>query len=211
MRLLLGFVYGLAFSLIIAIAMIFNFYDIPPAFFLRDAASTSNHSPFLGLGSNLGAFCLLIASSIAIFSAFLLKKRQYSKLLLYFGLFSLLLFMDDFFMLHEQGFLIGVDEKIVFAFYGVLFILISRAMIYSNINFDLRNLFAALLFFALSILIDVIQPLWDSPWRIYWEDGFKLMGIVSWTICLIQICYLAVKIYYGTIVTTKSIVGRNIK
>ena len=200
MRLLPSFAYGLAFSFLIAIAIIFNFYDIPPALFLRDAAGTTNRSPFLGLGSNLGAFCLLIASSIAIFSALLLKdKRHFSKLLLWPGLLSLLLFMDDFFMLHEQGFFVGVREQLVFAFYGVLFILISMAMIRSSINFDLRTLLASALFFALSILVDVIQSFWDSPWRIYWEDGFKFIGIVSWTIFLIKTSYLAVETYHGTV------------
>lgn len=199
MRLLPSIAYGLAFSFLIAIAIIFNFYDIPPALLLRDAADTSNRSPFLGLGSNLGAFCLLSASSIAIFSALLLKnKRHFSKLLLWSGLFSLLLFMDDFFMLHEQGFFVGVREEIVFAFYGVLFVSISLAMIRSSINFDLRTLLASALFFTLSILVDVIQSFWDSPWRIYCEDGFKFIGIVSWTIFLIQTSYLAIEIYYGT-------------
>lgn len=199
MRLLLTIIYGLTLFFLIAIAIIFNFYDIPPAFFLRDAADTSNRSPFLGLGSNLGAFCLAIASSIAIFSALLLKKRYLSKLLLWSGLFSLLLFMDDFFMLHEQGFFVGFPEQIVFAFYGILFISISIAMIRSSINSDSRTLLASALFFALSILIDVIQSFWDSPWRIYYEDGFKFVGIVSWTIFLIQTSYLAVETYYGTV------------
>ena len=200
MRLLPSFAYGLALFFLIAIAIIFNVYDIPPALFLRDAADISNRSPFLGFGSNLGAFCLAIASSIPIFSAILLKdKRHFSKLLLWSGLFSLLLFMDDFFMLHEQGFFVGVREEIVFAFYGVLFISISIAIIRSSINFDFRTLLASALFFALSILIDVIQSFWDSPWRIYCEDGFKFMGIVSWTIFLIQTSYLAVETYHGTV------------
>lgn len=200
MRLLPSFAYGLALSFLIAIAIIFNVYDIPPALLLRDAATTSNHSPFLGLGSNLGAFCLATASSIAIFSAILLKdKRHFSKLLLWPGLFSLLLFMDDFFMLHEQGFFVGVREQIVFAFYGVLFISISIAIIGSSINFDFRTLLASAIFFALSILVDAIQSFWDSPWRIYCEDGFKFMGIVSWTIFLIQTSYLAVGTYHGIV------------
>jgi hypothetical protein len=210
MRLLSSLAYGLAFSFLIAIAIVFNVYDIPPALLLRDAAATSNRSPFLGLGSNLGAFCLLSASSIAIFSALLLKdKRHFSKLLLWSGLFSLLLFMDDFFMLHEQSFFVGVREQIIFAFYGVLFISISMAMIRSSINFDFRNLLASALFFTLSILVDVIQSFWDSPWRIYYEDGFKFIGIVSWSIFLIQTAYLAIETYHETVpkVLNRHLVG----
>ncbi|NBD14630.1 MAG: hypothetical protein GVY04_00370 [Cyanobacteria bacterium] len=194
MRLFSVLAYGLALFFLCAVAFVFNSYNIPPALFLRDVAAISGRSPFLGLGSNLGAFALLVTSTVTLFSALLLKDigRSY-KLLLWLGLFSLLLFMDDFFMLHEKKFFIGIQEDYVFVLYSIFFALISMVMFRSSIDFDFRTLLASVIFFALSISIDIVQSFWDSPWRIFLEDGFKFVGIVSWSIFLIQASYLSVR------------------
>jgi len=36
--------------------------------------------------------------------------------------------------------------------------------------------------------VDAFQERWSSPWRILFEDGFKLLGIVSWSSYLIRTC-----------------------
>jgi len=48
-------------------------------------------------------------------------------------------------------------------------------------------LLLAFVFFGLSLVVDLfLQNRWHSPWRIFFEDGFKLLGIVSWSCYLIQ-------------------------
>lgn len=49
-------------------------------------------------------------------------------------------------------------------------------------------LFTGLTFFALSMFADGFQEQWASPWRIVFEDGFTLLGIVSWSSYLIRTC-----------------------
>ena len=93
--------------------------------------------------------------------------------------------LDDFFLLHEKIFPVyfGVPEKIVYIAYFSL--ILGGAVVFKKCIMETEYLIIliALGFFGLSIFTDVIQgriELIIGSWRILFEDGFKLLGIVGW-------------------------------
>jgi hypothetical protein len=117
------------------------------------------------------------------------------------------LLIDDLFQLHENfsTLLFGVKaniaqtnrplqhllETIVFGIYGSLFalyIFYFRKLIYQT---DLLVLILALLFFAISIVIDVLFEGMKGDFIL--EEGFKLLGIISLLTYYIRACYQTIK------------------
>ncbi|MFM7711015.1 MAG: hypothetical protein ACKO5C_08880 [Ferruginibacter sp.] len=152
---------------------------------LRDPAQWSGHSAFSGLLSNLGNFCWLAAVSISFF-VYVQCVHKNNDTLGWACLFSLILFLDDFFLLHDRY----VNQWICYAFYVItgLFLLIR------HIDVILKtNPFAFLMstgLMALSILTDTFQEKlpWDYLVSQILEEGFKFAGSVTW---LYFMCILA--------------------
>jgi hypothetical protein len=96
----------------------------------------------------------------------------------------LFLFHESFFPNH-----LGLSEQKILALYGIIFTiyLIKFRQIISNVKPYL--MFIVIVFFGLSVLIDEVLKNWESIWRIFLEDGFKLLGIVSWSGYLIGTCW----------------------
>ncbi len=93
--------------------------------------------------------------------------------------------LDDFFLLHEKIFPIyfGVPEKIVYL--GYFGLILCGGVVFKKCIMETEYLvlLIALGFFGLSMFTDAIQgriELILGSWRILFEDGFKLLGIVSW-------------------------------
>ena len=110
--------------------------------------------------------------------------------LLWSGLLTSVLLLDDLFLFHESlaPRYLGVSEEAVVLGYGIAtawYLVRFRRILLDR---EIRVLFAALAFFTLAVAIDEFQDAWPSPWRILFEDGFKLLGIVSWSAALIRIC-----------------------
>lgn len=117
------------------------------------------------------------------------------------------LLIDDLFQLHENfsALLFGAEaniaqtnkplqhllETIVFGIYGSLFalyIFYFRKLIYQT---DLLVLILALVFFAISIVIDILFEGMKGDFIL--EEGFKLLGIISLLTYYIRACYQKVK------------------
>ena len=116
------------------------------------------------------------------------------------GLITSVLLLDDFFLLHDALIprYLGLSEKVIFLGYGIVtawYLLRFRHIV---LGAEYAVLFVALVGFALSILIDAFQSRWPSPWRILFEDGFKLLGIVSWSTYLIRTCVRAAQVRADT-------------
>lgn len=106
------------------------------------------------------------------------------KFMLYFGMLTIALMFDDAFQFHEHADeWFGVGEKVVYAGYlGML--LVGLGLYRHEIRkSELRLLASALACLGLSIVVDVFQGRFDAlagPWRILFEDGFKLLGAAGW-------------------------------
>jgi hypothetical protein len=123
------------------------------------------------------------------------------------GYLILWLLLDDLFQLHENfsTLLFGAEanidqinkplqhllEAIVFGIYGSLFALYFfyfRKLIYRT---DILVLLLALAFFSMSIIIDTLFE--SMRGGLVLEEGFKLLGIISFLTYYIRVCYQQVK------------------
>lgn len=136
---------------------------------------------YTGFLSQVGILFWSASAAICMFSAKVLSRHpdnlETKSFLFVSGLLTLVLCLDDVFLLHEQFLLsfFGIPEKVVFIGYAG-FMLLYLVRFYSIIlNTEYILLGMALVFFAVSIVLDFFDP----PIYLF-EDGAKLVGIVSW-------------------------------
>ena len=166
--------------LYIAILFISNFYNIKLSLVVRDLAQTCGYPIGVGMISNIGILLWGAAASICLFSAFTESfNRELSKLLLLGGLFSGLLCIDDFFLLHDRY--IGPDF-LNFTYLAIsILILVRFRRILREIG--LFNLVISILLLGLSIFFDgVIQQIFNQSYELTQliEEFFKFLGIACW-------------------------------
>ncbi len=89
--------------LYLAILYISDQYNIKLSLVVRDLAQTCGYPIGVGMISNIGILLWGAATSICLFTTFSESiNRESAKLLLIGGLFSGLLCIDDFFLLHDR-------------------------------------------------------------------------------------------------------------
>ena len=199
-----------AVILFIIVTLISSYYSIPIEKFTRDPLAITGGHPFLGIISNIG--CILWGSSatICFLSYLLLKTRQESLDTLGFimlgGFISLILLLDDLFMLHEEILpkYLGIGEKYLFLLYGalILFYLVRHRRII--IETEIIYFILAISFFAISILVDRRQESF-LPMHYLFEDGAKFFGIVSWVGYHFSVCFREVQSTTNTLSPNKCI------
>ncbi len=148
---------------------------------LRDPAQQSGASSFLGFLSNIGIWLWISSAAICFFFAFHKRHFKNSKpiaLLFLTGLLSLLLAVDDFFMIHDRY----VDQNICYLVYAIILSTLFIKHYKTIIDIAGFAFLSAGLFLALSIFTDLIQdfiPLGYTKTQIL-EEGFKFLGAASW-------------------------------
>ena len=155
---------------------------MPVSYITRDPAAIANHPVYYGAISNLGV--LLWGSSATacllggIVTNILSEQQERAKFFAAFCGLSVVLCLDDLFMLHEEIFpkSIGISEEAVFLFYAIMFS--SMLLRFRKILLKTKPvLFAAsLLLFALSVSSDIIPAI--GSYTI--EDGSKFVAIFVW-------------------------------
>lgn len=148
---------------------------------IRDTAQITEKSSFLGFLSNIGIW--LWVCSVAICFFVLISKKDllnndHKQLLLFSGILSLVLAVDDFFMIHDRY----VNQNICYFVYGVLALILLLK--YYKIILKIEPVAFILMGFFLmaSIGTDIIQehiPLKYSLTQIF-EEGFKFTGAATW-------------------------------
>ena len=145
-------------------------------------AAIANVHPLTGVVSNVGILLWCATAAICLFSSSLLRQqgaRPEAGFLLWAGLMTTGLLLDDFFMFHEYLAPVHfhLNEKLVHASYfcvTAVYLLRHRHLILET---NYRLLAAALVLFAGSMLVDVADG--EGWWRLV-EDGCKILGISSW-------------------------------
>lgn len=161
----------------------------------RDIMAKGDFPVYFGIFSNIGVFLWIATGSFLLFASFLMYHTKAAKRASYFlffsALFSLMLGLDDFFLLHEKIIprFLGVPEFAVFAFYGIsaLFYFYKfHAFLLNPAKFILAS---SVGFLAFMVLADVSQSilvkyevLEQQGLRSLLEDGSKLLGIINWVI-----------------------------
>lgn len=154
------------------------------SYMTRDPAAITGAEFYLGFLSNLGIMLWAATVAVCLFAAAVLRRwrvQRQSLFLLVSGLFSLVLVLDDAFMLHEDvlPYRLHVPQLAVYAGYVVL---VSGYLVFfarDILRTDYLLLAIALSFLGLSMGMDEFLPFSDLETMI--EDGMKFAGIVFWT------------------------------
>jgi cellulose synthase/poly-beta-1,6-N-acetylglucosamine synthase-like glycosyltransferase len=154
----------------------------------RDPVVVAEVPIWTGFISQIGILLWAAAATVCLFcSTVLTGTPESSRNRLFFlasGALTLLLGLDDAFLLHEEVFpRLGVSEHAVYATYvgAVMFYLVAFRSLIMDSEFLLLGI--ALLGFALSVLSDLIA----GPFL--FEDGVKLLGIVTWLMYFSRTAY----------------------
>lgn len=189
----LGVVYFISFLFLGYILILCRLTDSSISGFMREPATIFHASPFIGFVSNTGILVWTFAAVLCFFSAAMIANKKNLNRMFYFYLFSALittiLLLDDFFMLHELIFPVyfHIPEKLVYLSYMLLILIYLFTQRKIILQTDYLILFFAFLFFGLSTIMDMVRI--DVPVsRSLFEDGFKLVGIVSWAMYFWIVC-----------------------
>lgn len=166
---------------------------------IRDLAQTCEQPLAVGLISSLGYLLWMAAATVCLFSVFSGLAgggRRVRELLLCGGVFSLLLCLDDMFLLHDKY--IGADFLyITYAIFALLILFRYRDLV---VWLGGPTFLAAVALLGGSVVLDKIQNL--LPWRYadvqLVEEGIKFLGIACWLCFWWQASAAAAKLKPGT-------------
>jgi len=140
----------------------------------------SGKPAYLGLLSQMGILVWAASAATCLLAAGVLRGAPESRFLFGAGILSLVLCLDDAFLLHDEVLpLVGVPEELIYAGHlGIVlvFLVAFRRQI-------LRAHYPVLLL-ALGLLgVSVVCDAWGLPWLDPYllEDGAKFAGITMWT------------------------------
>jgi len=170
---------GLLFYIISFVVMKNNGYHTMEI--IRDFAQQMDAPSFLGFLSSIGTWLWVSSAAIAFFGFITVdsnKEYKHKELLLLLALFSLLLAVDDFFMIHDRY----IDQNIC---YGTYVFLAMALLIRHHKGIIAINGFAFILagtLLALSIFTDLIQDYLPFKYSLIqrFEEGFKFTGGATW-------------------------------
>ncbi|MCW8995149.1 MAG: hypothetical protein OQK77_04970 [Psychromonas sp.] len=188
--------YIVLLGLLFSVAVISVRYNIPVAEFTRDPTVILGGDPFTGFISNIGIIFWCFTAAICFFSSAVYRTYLSGIVSLFLkasGMLTLWLLLDDLFMFHDSLFpkYLHVSEKIVYLGYLVLISLYFLKFKEVIVKTEYPILFMACSFFALSVLSDVFLP--QKGWEFLFEDGFKLLGIVTWFIFFTRVCFIQIQ------------------
>lgn len=174
-------------TLLTGLVILLNLWkEIPIDQLLRDPVAALGVPFYTGFFSQIGIFFWSGTAAVCIFCAKLISKKpetlKIRRFFIFSGLLTLLLGLDDIFLPHEEVFpyYLGVPEKGVFLVYGGLvgYFLIKFHLLILKTAYVL--LVMALLFFGLSMVIDVALFQFSGAVQLLIEDHAKIIGIASW-------------------------------
>ncbi|WP_438982485.1 oxidoreductase [Vulcanococcus sp.] len=148
---------------------------------IRDLAQTCDTALGVGLLSNLGYLGWIAAAAIALFTALsgvVQVRGRVRQLLLSGGLFSLLLCLDDMFLLHDRY----IGSTFLYSLYAI-FALLILFRFRSQVNALAGGSFLlAVVLLGLSVIIDQLQEVIPVPYSTLqlFEEGAKFLGIATW-------------------------------
>ncbi len=166
---------------------------IEPSDITRDYSGVYHHEPWVGVISYLGIFLWCAALAVCGFTWRILRKiktkEKYSIFFFWSGLITLILTLDDQFMLHEIVLpeYVGISEKLFYLFYLALIALYSFKFLTILLNQNVALIFMAYLLFAVSMTFDLFFE--GVPFDTYIEDSMKFTGITLWAIYFIKSAY----------------------
>jgi hypothetical protein len=148
---------------------------------IRDLAQTCRYPLGVGLISNLGYLLWMATAAICLFTACSEVSRPRGRereLLLAGGAFSLLLCLDDMFLLHDRY----ISANVLYLLYIVFAVLILVRYRDLVVRMGGPVFLGAVVLLGTSLLFDKFQealPFPYGPGQLF-EEGAKFLGIASW-------------------------------
>jgi hypothetical protein len=168
-------------------------YDRPFGDFTRDPATVLTETgcadggcSIVGFVTKLGAIAWGASAAVALFAMLVLRFAASHPIrrspYLSFGLLTLLLVLDESFLIHELGSsaALALNERVIFSGYALSAVAIfwSFRAFLARTSFWLLGLAVGL--FGVSLIMDIFVHGNDAV-----EDGAKLLGIAAWAVFLI--------------------------
>lgn len=180
----LGAALCVSFPLILIVVVLHFGGDVPMGDLTRDPNAVSEYPPYTGFLSQAGLFFWSAAVAVCLFSAALAwiedRPMKVRAFLIASGLITLMLYVDDAFMVHESLLPhLGIPEEVA---YGAYLATVAAYLLYFSriiLRSDFLVLAFALVFFAVSIVGDELDLPHDLG-RYFLEDSAKLIGAVAW-------------------------------
>ena len=197
-RTAVGLVLTVSLPILGAVLLLHWWRGIPIGHLTRDPATITGAPTYTGLLSNIGILLWSAAAALCLFSATLVARRRsewlFAQFLYASGLFTLLVSIDDLFLLHDSFFPthIGIPEKVIYGAYALLALvyLLRFGAVILETEYLLLGL--ALFLFGLSVALDVLPPFpFGDPYLL--EDGAKFAGIVTWLVYFTRVSSQAIQ------------------
>ena len=185
---------GLALLLLGLALMARSMFQVPFESQFRDPAAILKAHPLTGFLSHLGVLGWWTGAAISLFAAAVLPPgANLRRMLLTGGLLTAVLALDDMFMIHDDLAYrhLHLSQRHFLAAYlaaTLLWLWSHRGQILAS---GPATLAIGLGCFSLSLIVDIFLGAWPSPWRIFLEDGFKILGIACWSGFLVRTAWRA--------------------
>lgn len=169
------------------------------AVFTRDPLQITNAPFYYGFVSNLGILLWAASAAVCLFSFAIIYKDglngEWPTFLLFSGLLTSWLLLDDLFLFHEEVFpnYLNVPERVMPILYIMLILVYLARFRKMVLMTEFSLLIFSLGFFGLSNAVDLSPTEFHGIHLI--EDGAKLFGIVTWAAYFIRICLQQMRHY----------------
>ena len=179
-----------------AIIILGDTYQIPFEYLSKNPETNFGIPIYAGLLQKIRVILWLAGICVCFFSYLIIKiysgSNQNAKYILYSGILTLLLFIDDFFQLHLAFRLIfhipNTIVYLVYAFYVVYIYYRFKEIIFES---DYKILLLAFLLLGLAAVLDLLSDakiiILSREEEI--EASFKIFGVVTWTVYFVKYCY----------------------
>jgi hypothetical protein len=166
--------------------------DIPVTDLLRDPTATLDGPWYTGIVSTTGVALWASTAAICLLAMAVRPTGGARSLLLAGAVMSLILGADDLYLIHETvKNTMGIPSPVTIGLYGVLAIVLIRpAWRYLMARPDVSIFFAALVLFAVSVILDAAGELGlpTPPLSAVIEDMAKFLGIATWLTFFAWLC-----------------------
>ncbi len=180
-------VFGPVLVVLVATGIVGLTTSVDPYFLMSDPAAITDSAFYLGLLTWIAVLAWWSTTVICLFSYAMARRlnpdgREH-RALLWAGLLTAVLAIDDMLMVHEHiaPTYLGVQETTVYALYFIMAVALFfrfRRSIFTN---DIFLLLTAIFFFGCSQLVDVARGFgYDFYGTGFVEESCKLLGIAGW-------------------------------
>jgi hypothetical protein len=170
---------------------------VPVPNLTRDPLAIAKAPFYFGSISNIGILFWCSAVAICFFSFRLLsdirRNQEFQQFFLFSGGITSILLLDDLFLVHEEVFpsYLNIPEKLAFVGYGMIISLYLIKLRKTILKTEFILLILAFCFLGLSVTIDflpILTRFLGEEGIFLLEDGFKLLGIISWFTYFARAC-----------------------